>query len=158
MDIYDKMNNKIINKENIIIKGIKENNNIPQNINNDIIQQKYLNNYIFAHINIGQNDVNKDIRIINSFEEYIKENPIKNNIEDIEIEKYKNEKEIKENCKLQIQNITIKFSYFYKFKNKGIYTIKYIFNNKMKNINHLFSDCKNIEYIDFSNMNTKNII
>ena len=45
MDIYDKMNNKIINnkeedKEDKIIKEIKDNTNIKQNINNEIIQIK----------------------------------------------------------------------------------------------------------------------
>ena len=38
-----------------------------------------------------------------------------------------NEKEIKENCKIRINNEIIPFSFFYKFKNKGNYTIKYIF-------------------------------
>ena len=28
----------------------------------------------------------------------------------------------------------------------------------MKKINHLFSDCKNIEYIDFTNFNTENVL
>ena len=154
MDIYDKMNKKIISEEN---KDKKENNNIKQKINNNsIVLEKDLNknnNYIIAKIKI--NDVNKDVRIINSFEEYMRENNMKINVEDDE---YKNEKEIKDNCEIEMNNIKIKFSYFYKFKNEGIYKIKYIFKNKIRKINHLFSDCKNIEYIDFTNFNTQNII
>ena len=44
--------------------------NIYEKINN--------NNYIIGEIEIKKEDINKNIRIINSFEEYKRENKIKN--------------------------------------------------------------------------------
>ena len=82
------------------------------------------NIYITSEIEIsyGRNE-----RIISSYEEYYKEN--KDLIEEIKDEekrkkwineenKNKNEKEIKENCIIEINNEKIPFSYFYKFKRK----------------------------------------
>ena len=108
MDIYDKMNNNSNKEEDKEIKEIKDNNNIKQNINNEAIQIKkdlntiennnireelnkidnnksltpsgiQPNNYILANIIIDKYDLNKDIKIINSYEEYIRENPTKRN-------------------------------------------------------------------------------
>ena len=54
---------------------------------------KCSDNYIIGEIYISEDDINKDIRIINSYEQYKKENP--NTKLDY---KNENEKEIKENC------------------------------------------------------------
>jgi len=126
--------NEFINYNNKIIKDIKEiigdNNeshkfknlmNIYDNINN--IKNEN-NNYIIAEIEIKKDNVNKNIRIINSYEEYKRENKIDDSEND---HKYKNEKEIKENCNIEIENEIIPFSYFYKFKKEGKYKIKYSF-------------------------------
>ena len=51
-------------------------------------------NYILAEINIEEDDINKDIRIINSFEENKRIIYIDDEEDDY---KYENEKEIKEN-------------------------------------------------------------
>ena len=81
-------------------------------------------NEITAKINIGKKDINKEIRIINSFEEYKRRNIYKS-IDG-------NEKEIKK-CKIEINNEIISFSYYYyKFNKKGKYNIKYSFKNKIK--------------------------
>ena len=77
-------------------------------------------NEIKAEIEIKQKDINKNIRIINSFEEYIRKKILVDNKD-----KYKNEKEIKEKCKIKINNEKISFSYFHKFKKEGNYCIKY---------------------------------
>ena len=53
-------------------------------------------NYIIAEINIEKKDVNKNIRIINL-----------------------NEIDIKNNCKIKINNNDIDLNYFYKFKKDG---------------------------------------
>ena len=87
--------------------------NIYENINN--------NNYIIAEIEIKKNDIDKDIRIINSYEQYKSENKYDNEIED----KYRNESEIMESCKIKINNEQIPFSYFHRFKIEGKYQIKY---------------------------------
>ena len=44
--------------------------------------------------------------------------------------KYENEKEIKENCIIEINNKRIPFNYLYKFKEKGKFIIKCIFKKK----------------------------
>ena len=71
-------------------------------------------------------------------------------------ENVKNEKEIKQ-CEIRINNELIPFSYYYKFKNKGKYQIKYSFNNYLTKTNHMFRDCSSLTKIDLSNFNTKNV-
>ena len=56
------------------------------------------NNYIVAEININNDNIIKDIKIINE---------------------YKNE--IKKKCIIKINNEIIKFNYYYKFKREGEY-------------------------------------
>jgi len=82
------------------------------------------NNYIISEIEIYYD--NKNERIISSYEEFYKEKKYWiDNILDEERRKMlinkenKNEKEIKENCIIEINNEKIPFSYFYEFKKKG---------------------------------------
>ena len=113
-------------------------------------------NYIIAEINISEEDINKDIRIINSYEERIRHyniRPIKD-----EANKYENEKEIKDNCKIKINNNYIDFNYFYKFKEKGKFIIKYLFKNNISKVDYIFNECKLLINIDLSNFNSQNII
>ena len=87
----------------------------------DIIKNKEKNrNYILAEINIEKDDINKNIRILNSFEEYKRINKRDDEENDY---KYENEKEIKENCIIKINNKIITFNYLYKFKEKGKHKI-----------------------------------
>ena len=81
------LENDINNKENNIIK------NEEKNIN------KY-ENKIIGEIYINENDINKDIKIINSFENFKREDKWMKDIEDEY--KYENEKEIKENIEIKI--------------------------------------------------------
>ena len=111
-------------------------------------------NYILAEINIEEDDINKDIRIINSFEENKRIIYIDDEEDDY---KYENEKEIKENCIIKINNKRIQFNYLYKFKEKGKFIIKYLFKKNIKNSNYLFSECYSLTNIDLSNFNTQNI-
>ena len=53
---------------------------------------KMNNNYIIAEIIINEKNINQDIRIINSFEEYKREKEVKDNKNDY---KFENKKEIK---------------------------------------------------------------
>jgi len=113
------VNYLILNTLNVDIKNINDKiNNILSNniIKNDNINN---NNYIIAKIEIKEEDVNKNIRILNSYEESMRTW----NIKDIKNE-YKNEEQIKK-CQIQINGQMIPFNYFYKFKSKGKYTIKY---------------------------------
>ena len=113
-------------------------------------------NYIIAQINIKEEDINKEIRIINSFEEH-KRNGYVDFIEKKDYYLYENEKEIKDNCKIRINNNNIDFNYFYKFKEKGIYTIEYIFTNNLTKTDFMFCGCKSLTKIDLSNFNTQNV-
>ena len=108
------------------------------------------NNYIIAEILIDGRNINKDILIINSYEN-LRGKLNSHNYE----EKLKNEKEIKE-CDIEINGKIINFSYFYKFNREGKYRIIYYFNN-LKNSNHLFCECSSIININLSKFNTSNI-
>ena len=61
---------------------------------------------------------NQNIRIINSYEQSIRENKSYYYEEEKE-----NEIEIKNNCEIKINNELIPFSYFHQFNKKGKYTI-----------------------------------
>ena len=133
----------------------KENLNKNIKINN--------NNYIICEVEIKED--NKNERIINSYEQYYKEN--KNELEKIKDkdirkkminEENKNEKEIKENCIIKINNEIIPFCYFYNFRKKGKYKIIYLFKNYIIKCNFMFCECKSLKSIDLSNFNTQNVI
>ena len=109
-------------------------------------------NVIIGHIKIDNNNLNKDIRIINSYDEYKKSNNDKEYDENI-----KNEKEIKDNIEIKINGEKINFSYFYKFTSKGHYKIEYSFKNNLTKTNYMFYECEEIINFDFSNFITKKI-
>ena len=110
------------------------------------------NNYIIGEIIINDDNKNKKIRIINSYEESYREHKW-----DDHKKEYENEKEIKDNCKIYINNNKIEFSYYYEFKNDGIYIIKYFFINNLTKINHMFYDCSLLTSINLSYFNTRNV-
>ena len=96
----------------------------------DIELNNNKNNYIISEIYIKDEDINKNIRIINSYEEYLRNGKDKSKL--IKDSKFNNEEEIKK-CKIKISDELFSSKYFYKFKSKGKYAIKYIFNNNIKN-------------------------
>ena len=134
--------------ENIKLKRVNffKDKNKEINNNNNLNN----NNYIIAEIEVD--DVNKYYRILNSYEESRRTNIFNTAIE----EKYKNEEEIKQ-CEIRINNELIPFNYYYKFKNKGKYQIKYSFNNYLTKTNDMFCRCSSLTKIDLSNFNTKNV-
>ena len=73
---------------------------------------KEINNYIIGEFDIKEN--NKNIRIINSYEQCNREHRFGKYYN----KKYENEKEIKENCEIRINDKIIPFSYYYKFNKK----------------------------------------
>ena len=99
----------------------KDNNQTIKKIYNNYKKYEYeinntnSTNIIIGEINIGPDDINKDIQIINSFENYKRINDLDDKEDDY---KYENEKEIKENIKIKIEGKIIEFSYYYKFKKK----------------------------------------
>ena len=154
-------NNQIMrNTINISLYNTLYNNNLHQVKLNKVEPFKVINNintnnqpnYIDAEINITENDVNKYIRIINSFEEY-KRNHINLKV-DNEL-RYKNEKEIKDNCEIKIGEKKINFFYFIRFSKPGNYKIKYTFINNLTKTDFMFADCSNLHYLDLLNFNTQ---
>ena len=85
-------------------------------------------NEIISELNIKHNNLKE--RIINSFENMKRESPF-GNLSNIESKE--NEEEIKE-CEIYINDKKIDFTYYYTFKNKGKYIIKYKF-KKIINFN-----------------------
>ena len=144
---YFKNTNEIADNNIRKTTGRKEDNNF------GIFENKQ-ENYIKAEINIDENNINKDIRIINSFEETKRIYKWKDEEDDF---KYENEKEIKNNCEIKINKNTIQFNYFYKFNKKGIFQLEYSFKNNIKNVAYMFFECNDLEKIDLSKFNTQNV-
>ena len=69
---------------------------------------------------------------------------------------YKNEDEIKK-CEIRINEKLIPFNYYYQFKSKGKYTIKYSFNTNITNMFFMFAECSSLTNINLSNFNTNNV-
>ena len=147
----------IKNKEdsNMNLSNKEENKQLKENILNN----KDDNNYIIAEINIDKNNINRSIRLINSFEQTIKvyKEDIFEEIEKEDYYKYENEKEIKDNCQIEINNKKIEFSYYYNFKEEGKYIIKYIFLKNITKTNFILFDCKYLTNLNLSNFNTQNV-
>ena len=144
---------KKYNKGSLLIYLIKEFSKIKNNlllIGNDGYK---INNYIIGEFDIKED--NQNIRIINSYEQSNRESSF---IEYFKYEKsYENEKEIKENCEIRINDELIPFSYFHKFNKKGKYKIKYTFILNIRKINYIFYECSSLTNINLSNFNTNNV-
>ena len=150
-------NKKKINIEDINKKKYKDINKLETNGQESLsssIDKDNKMNKIIGEINIFSEDISKDIRIINSFENCNKSN---NNISDEDQLNYKNEEEIKKNIKIKINGETIRFSYFYNFYKIGKYKIEYIFQKDLTKINHMFYGCSKLSELNLSNFNTQNV-
>ena len=114
---------------------------------------KSIDSYIVGEFNIDEKDINKDIKIIDTYENYM----INQDWEFMMSEEYKNEREIRENVEIFVNDKKINFSYYHKFQDKGKNIIKYVFKNKVTNICYLFNDLKKLISIDLSHFNAENI-
>ena len=101
----------------------------------ELEEKKENNNYFISEYKIKKEEINKSIKILNSFEEGGK----------------KNKKEIKNNYEIYINNKKIDFSYEYKFPKEGKYIIKIIFKNLLINTNNMLSNCSSLTSINLSN-------
>ena len=120
-----------------------------------IIINHMRNNSIIGEINISSSDINKDIQIINSFENFKRIEKLEDNEDD---SKYENEKEIKENIEIRINGEKIEFSYINKFNKEGKYKIEYLFKKNLKKTNHMFYCCTSLINLNLSRFNTQNVI
>ena len=150
-----KSSNKIL--ENEIYYNDEQIAEIIRKMNIEHNSKLDLENYIIAEIYIQKDNINKEIRIINSFEERIRSKG--NNFSyanKYEEKDYKNENEIKE-CQIIINDISIPFNYKFKFTKLGKNKIKYIFKNLLTRTDLLFYECDYLTDIDLSHFNTKNV-
>ena len=152
-------NNIINNNRNTIFKEskkINENKDDASDSNNkNKIENNSINkNFIIGEININQDDINFDVQIINSFENFEKQY-LKTEFYDPV--KFYNEKELKQNTEIKIDGKIIEFSYYYKFQNKGIHTIEYSFKNNLTKINQMFCGCGSLTSLNFSNFDAQNV-
>ena len=153
--------NEFIKYNDIVLKDIKE-IILDKNIENkykkimniyEKMNNKY-NNYIIAEFEIKQDDLNENIRIINSFEHCKKEEEWEDEDDDCKCE---NEKEIKENCEIKINNEIVPFSYFHKFDKVGKYKIQYLFKNNLTRTSCMFQGCKKLTNINLSNFKSDDV-
>ena len=146
------------------IGDFQPNNNIAYNtINNNTINNNTINyntinynpiyktNYIMGILNIKENDVNKHIRVINSYENFFKK--VDNDL------RYTNESEIRNNCEIKINNQKLKkgFFYFVKISEPGNYTIEYSFKKNLSKTDFMFANCTNLVYLDLLNFHAQNV-
>ena len=144
--------NEDINKINEKLKNLLNENKEKENKFNKELSIDKINNYIIAEIVIKEENFNKNIRIINSYEEKIRTSKYKININKM----HKNEEEITK-CDININGELIPFTYFYKFYSKGKYIIKYSFKNNLNCVASMFYGCSSLISIDFSNFNSNNV-
>ena len=83
-------------------------------------------NFIIAEIDIKEENINKDIRILNSYNEWQKNFMIGGENEN------EYEMEFKTNCEIMINDKVIPFSYFHAFNQPGKYKITYKFKTNLK--------------------------
>ena len=139
-------NNISINDKNEEI--IINNNSVYINNNYSYIQNR---NEISLTLNIGLEDINKEIYFLDNTNEYIEKNDNKkphSNLQELN----------KENTELIIDDIKYDFQKFFIPPTEGEYTIKLKFKNFMKDCSYMFFFCQNIISIDFSLFKTKNVI
>ena len=123
-------------------------NELKNDLKKDLIKSKVIKNYIIAEIYIDEGNVNKDIRIINSYEEYMRTQKHNDPLDKDRM----NEKDIKE-CEIKINGELIQFNYYYQFKKKGKYYIEYSFKNYSIKVNDIFNKCECLNKVDLSNFN-----
>ena len=124
-------------------------NELNKQLINDLKNKK---NYIITEIYIKEEDINKEIRILNSYEEHMREKLFNFGLK----EECMNENEINK-CRIEINGETIPFAYYHKFTAKGNYTIKYYFENYLTKTNQMFFRCSTLISINLSNFNSENV-
>ena len=103
---------------------------------------------------IGPDDINKQIHIINSYENVKREDKSELKQDDYQ---YMNEKEIKENVQMKINDSHINFTYLYRFEKPGSYKIEYIIKRNLTKVNHLFFNCNKLTNLYLPLLETKNV-
>lgn len=153
-----KSKNSMLIEENkylkLQIKELKSEKKYSNNNNNFYPKGK---NYIYAEYIISDEDVNKDIRILNHDEE----REIDNFDDSYGPSYYKegtdNKDEIEESCTIYFGKKPIKFSETFNFYKPGKYSFIFEFKYKLSNINRLFKDCDSLFSADLSHFDSSNL-
>ena len=142
----------------VIIRSINQelmnNSNRPENknINNNEAQST-----IVAILAVTEPNINKDILIINSHENSIRNQMFNfNNEDNIDHAQFNNEEEIKQ-CEIKIDGKRIDFTYTVRFPTTGRHFITYTFKNRLTKCNRLFYNCEHLISINLSKFNAENI-
>ena len=128
-----------------------------KNNNNTIINDENINkcdkrkNYIIGEIIVDEEK--KEVRLINSYMEYVRQKQYS----DWEYRDNAENEKIENNCQIYINNKKIEFSYIYEFEKRGKYIIKYVFLKNLTNTDCMFADCNYLINLDLSNFNTENV-
>jgi len=143
-------NLKAENNKNIHYSKGNNNDKVDKNhIKKPLFDDRFKKNFIQGEIYIKEEQINKEIRIINSYDNYKREEK--------EYSIQGNEREIMENCLIKINDEEIPFSYYYTFRYSGKYKIKYSFKHYLINTSYMFYSCKSLTNLDLSNFNTTNV-
>ena len=124
--------------ESIFIENIIETNK------EEIQKKENDSNSIICEYDIKKDIINKPIQILNSYEEVKRKNTYDFNW--AKIKAIENEKEIKENCEIYLNNNKIDFCYEYKFEKEDKNEIQIISKTLLNNTNWMFYDCSSLIY------------
>ena len=98
----------------------------------------------------NDNELNKECYFLDNMNDFVDEKGLKH--------KHDNLKELNENnTKLFINDKEYRYQKFFKFKLKGIYTIKLQISTELTDCSYMFYDCKNITNINLISFDTKNV-
>ncbi len=131
-----------------ILGGINE--KLKNILDINIIDLKESSNFIIYEYEITKDKLNEPIRILNSYEDAKKQYSW--------IEGISNEKEIKENCEVYLNNNKINFCYIYNFQREEKHTIQILFHKYLTNTNFMFCDCRYMVNLNLSNFKVINVI
>ena len=105
---------------------------------------------ILCEYNIKEEELKNKIQILNCFDEVKKEN--------LNIIGKDNEKEIKNNCEIYLNEEKINFNFKYNFEKGNVNKIKIKCINPIINMNYMFYNCLNLISLNLSNFNTNDVI
>ena len=145
-----------INQVIIFLENELNNEKSIENLGNEMNRMNLgnKNNKIIGEIYIKKEDINKDIQIINSYEDGKREGKLIFYVGGVECS---NEEEIKENIEIKINGKINEFTYYYKFNKEGKYIIEYLFKNNLTKTCYMFGNCNLLISLDLSNFNTQNV-
>ena len=150
----------ITNEFNTFVKKFENQNYLEQKMKEyvqKIINENKYNNYILLKVNIDENNVGSNIRLLKQYPIYSR----KFNFEIDEIIMKINDEtipfrinNINSNYKYEIDKV---YEFYWNFEKQGDYTVTIIFKNNLSTCYDLFLDCNNIISIDLSHFDCSEV-